>query len=299
MRFHPYCICLIIYLLISITGISNNCNGQPLAQDTIYLHQEIDFARYLFDHNYNTELEQLLKELPTASEDEKFNNELNFLRGQYYFYKKELDLSAHHFDLITPSHQEYEKSKITAIYCLTYMGHYASADSLLDKVKPHIPMEYFHYQKAGLSLLQNDRQGFLQHSQKFSYSNYALNDPELKLLASFQDIKLQKRKSPLIAGLCSAILPGSGKVYGGKPKQGIAALLPITFLGLQFYENIHKRGWDHPLTYFYGGLFSLFYIGNIWGSALSVKITNDEWNEKITQKVLFNLHIPMRIMYPD
>jgi hypothetical protein len=60
---------------------------------------------------------------------------------------------------------------------------------------------------------------------------------------------------------------------------------------------LRKDGVSSPRFIIYGSLFSLFYIGNIWGSALSVKIKRQEFNEKIDEQILFDMHIPLRTLF--
>ncbi|MEO6916521.1 MAG: hypothetical protein ABI151_13580, partial [Chitinophagaceae bacterium] len=99
------------------------------------------------------------------------------------------------------------------------------------------------------------------------------------------------------AGVYSAILPGAGKFYAGKKKQGIAAFLPILSLGVVTYESYRKSGIKSARTLAFGSLFSLFYVGNIWGSVLSVKIKEKEFYREYDNKILFDLHIPLRNLY--
>jgi TM2 domain-containing membrane protein YozV len=95
----------------------------------------------------------------------------------------------------------------------------------------------------------------------------------------------------------SAIIPGSGKIYAGQLGQGIAAFLQNAIFGLQAYEGLQKDGIKSPRFIIYGGLFTLFYIGNVWGSALSVQIKRREFNEKVDEQIIFDMHIPLRTIF--
>ena len=59
-------------------------------------------------------------------------------------------------------------------------------------------------------------------------------------------------------------------------------------------ENYIKDGWKDPKTIIFGSLFGLFYIGNIWGSVLSVHVVNNEINNEINRQILFNKDIPLQ-----
>lgn len=79
-------------------------------------------------------------------------------------------------------------------------------------------------------------------------------------------------KSELKAVLLSAVLPGAGKIYTGNYGDGITALIITSLLGYISYDNFNAghdlRGW------IFAGLGTLFYSGNIYGSAAAVQIYN-------------------------
>jgi len=103
-----------------------------------------------------------------------------------------------------------------------------------------------------------------------------------------------KHRSPVLAGFYSALLPGAGKWYAGKKKQAIAAFLPIISLAAITYESYRKDGVKSARFIGFGTLFSIFYIGDIWGSTLSVKIRRNEFYKEYDNKILFDMHIPLR-----
>lgn len=79
-------------------------------------------------------------------------------------------------------------------------------------------------------------------------------------------------KSELKAALLSTIIPGAGKIYTGNYGDGITALIVTSVLGYISYDNFNA---GHNIR---GGIFaaigSLFYAGNIYGSAASAQIHN-------------------------
>jgi hypothetical protein len=92
-------------------------------------------------------------------------------------------------------------------------------------------------------------------------------------------------------------VPGLGKIYSGKKKQGIAAFLPVMSLALLTYEAYRMDGVKSARFIGFGALFGVFYIGNIWGSTLSVKIKQNEFNREYDNKILFDMHIPLRNLF--
>lgn len=85
------------------------------------------------------------------------------------------------------------------------------------------------------------------------------------------------KKSAIFAGFLSAIIPGSGKYYLGYPAQAKSSLLTNLALGASAAEILIKS--ESGLLATAGiGLFSVFYVGNIWGSAsLAKKIEYDQF----------------------
>ncbi len=100
-------------------------------------------------------------------------------------------------------------------------------------------------------------------------------------------------KSPWVAGMLSAVVPGLGKVYAGKPNQGLASFVTFSLFALQSYEAYYRLGSDSPVMYVTGLIALGYYIGNIWGSALSVKIKKSEElyeiNEDLRGRLYFSL----------
>jgi len=99
----------------------------------------------------------------------------------------------------------------------------------------------------------------------------------------------EKSRSPLVAGILSAILPGAGYVYTGQLKEGASAFLINGLLGIGIYELFRNGNTGS------GVLTSLvaapFYFGNIIGSANSAAIENN----KLTQQNLGMLRTKLRL----
>jgi len=70
-------------------------------------------------------------------------------------------------------------------------------------------------------------------------------------------------------------------------------------LGAITYENYRKEGFRNYKTITFGSLLTVFYAANIYGSVYSVKIYREEFNQQLHHAVLFNMHIPIRTVFPD
>ncbi len=99
------------------------------------------------------------------------------------------------------------------------------------------------------------------------------DEEERNSVSSFYDCKVEPQyKSPTLAGIMSAIIPGSGKMYVGEWGDGITALLATSLFAFLAYDNFSA---DHTTrAWIFTGLGAFFYAGNIYGSVASVQIFN-------------------------
>ncbi len=95
-----------------------------------------------------------------------------------------------------------------------------------------------------------------------------------------------KRKSSLLAGIYSAVIPGTGKLYCKKRHQFFTSLLTNAAFGYQAYEAGRKDGTNSSRFIITGILFSFFYIGNIWGSVLEARNYHLEQYRQFEHEVL-------------
>jgi TM2 domain-containing membrane protein YozV len=96
----------------------------------------------------------------------------------------------------------------------------------------------------------------------------------------------------------SAALPGLGKLYAGKPAEAISGFLYVGAMMATTYDFYNRQGLKSPFFIISAGLTSIFYIGNIWGSAMAVNRTKQEFNYEIDQRILLDMHIPLRNLFP-
>jgi TM2 domain-containing membrane protein YozV len=89
----------------------------------------------------------------------------------------------------------------------------------------------------------------------------------------------------LAAGFLSAIIPGLGKIYAQRTVDGLYSLLTIGLAGWQAYDGFHKDGLSSFKGWAFGVLGSILYIGNIYGSAVSVQIHNVRIRQKLYDEV--------------
>ena len=111
-------------------------------------------------------------------------------------------------------------------------------------------------------------------------SPFNLNEKEE--VSSFYDWKEDPPyKSSTVAGIMSAIIPGSGKIYIGETGDGIVGFLTTTLFAFIAYDNF-KAG-HNTRAWIWSGVTALFYAGNVYGSVAAAQVHNAkitfEYNE--------------------
>ncbi|MBO4340465.1 MAG: hypothetical protein J5835_03415 [Bacteroidales bacterium] len=147
-------------------------------------------------------------------------------------------------------------------------------------------------QRAGLALIGGNEPLFREESSHFTYSDYRLSESE-KALMDLSSVFEKRPGSPALAAVMSAILPGSGKVYAGKTGQGVASFLAVGSLAAITAEQWSHNGPYNWRTVLAGSLCAVLYIGNIYGSWLSVSIHQQEVNDETKALVIYNLTVPL------
>ncbi|PWD99134.1 hypothetical protein [Marinilabilia rubra] len=264
------------------------------------ISKRIQFANYLVNKDFHEEgvfeCKNILKELKLnqIQKDSVF-----YLKGWAEYNLKHLKESSFSFQKVSFQSTFYPKSILFGSYNLIHLGKYENATQVLNNFRPQnkINQHFINYLFAGIDLLQRDLPSFRKTVSLLppDYYGFEKELKHLKILAN--RLETQKEKSPVFAGILSGIVPGSGQIYSGKTGQGIAALLMSTGLALVTIENYEKQGPEKFKTIFFGSVFSVFYIGNIYGAVFSAKIANNERHALINKQVLFDLHIPLRNVF--
>lgn len=268
--------------LVSLWGITSLKAQQKAVSDSL-------FVEYLLEKKYYNDVLQWTKTSQT----------LPYFRGIAFYNQQQIDSAIHYFEKVPVQHPYYIKSRFLEEFGHVFSKRYLKADSILVNlsVVDSLYSALKNLQLAGVSLLRRDTVRFSAYKARFSGKYFAFSQEEEMLSRSYEMLRKHKRKSPVVAGLMSAIIPGSGKMYAGKLGQGVITLIQNAALGFQAYEAYRKDGWKSPRFFLYSGLFSFFYVGNIWGSVLTVNIRRQEFNDKIDEQILFNMQIPLRTVF--
>lgn len=154
---------------------------------------------------------------------------------------------------------------------------------LLEKARIFYLTEYF----ISLDKLVNDIDGSSIELKKIQIAFYLKtnlldsvhndlfknDDNDINTLKNF----FERRKNPAyksetVAGILSALIPGSGKIYAENYGDGITAFILTGLFSYLAYDNFKH---SHQFrAYLFSGLAAGFYFGNIYGSVASAQIFN-------------------------
>jgi len=125
--------------------------------------------------------------------------------------------------------------------------------------------------------------------KQFDQANRCLSDISESYSPIFKKLLLKsrnsKRKSPVLAGTLSALVPGSGKIYTNRFWDGLYSFLIIGVTSWRAYEGYKSKGFESVDFWVFGSMVSYFYLGNIYGSAISAKIYNQKIDNEIKNSI--------------
>jgi hypothetical protein len=280
-------ICIVLLFLL-LTAPSFSQNPTPC---------DLKFVFHLVDAGDMEEAIYLLDS--TICYTGKSNDSLNYLKGWSLYSLKRLVQSSESLVKVTPESEFYLKSHFFAAYNYTFTGNFDKALDALSKIefKSEKLSSVKNLELSGIYLLQGKREVSEDYLSRTNKNFYEITESADNLQKISADLYNHKVKSPLVAGLLSSIIPGSGKFYAGKRGEAISAFIASTGLGLVTWENYRKRGLNSFGTLAFGSAFLFSYTANIYGAVMTVHIAETEYKENVKNSILFNLHIPLRNIF--
>ena len=252
---------------------------------------DYDFALYLIDNDLKRDALRLVSSPCFTPSDT-----LTFLLGWAHYNLKQLPQAREYFQGIPKGSSFYDQSLFYSTAVSAHLGDFSTpVASLTGYDGPYTELRDL--QLSGLALLRDDPAAFKQASQSFGFSDFALQEAEHTLCDIYNSRYVKRAKSPALAAIASAIIPGSGKIYAGKLGEGISAFLLTGVFGAITAEHWVKDGPANWKTIVPGLLGAFLYIGNIYGSYMSVSIYNSNLKDAQDTAVLYNIHIPLRSVF--
>jgi hypothetical protein len=270
------------------------CSFEAYAQHA--LSRELDFIQHLIHQEAYEDAIYYINRDFRHSYPMPFRDSLNYFRGWSQYAIRDLDPSAAFLLQVSSDSPLFFKSRFFAAYNYSHLGKLRLSESILQNLKTRGRLSNLRdFQLGGIALLSRDTQKFTDCFRRLETVRDFAWDTEKKHLEEYHLELLRYRKKSMVAGVfMSALVPGAGKIYAGKTGEGISAFLIVAATGAAACENYRKLGPGHAKTILFGSLFAVLYLGNIYGTLFTVKLANEEFNHEMDQKILFNMHIPLR-----
>ncbi len=203
---------------------------------------------------------QAFQNLLSDSSDSKFVSSAYYQIGVSYFLMEQFGKSV-----------EFLKSSLPSISDVKYSTNAQQVIGLSYLMQ----REWFSAEKIFNNLQQSDVIEVRENASL--YSNYAKQGQQLP------------KRSPLLAGLMSTIIPGSGRLYTGRINDAITSLITVGIAGWQAYDGFNRDGLSSVKGWTLGTLSGIFYLGNIYGSVLSARVYNDHVSEEFLSTLYITL----------
>lgn len=284
----------VITLLLCIACVT----ALQAQQDTTRLNDRVDFLLHLTGTNQLEDAAYYGNNLlcDTVENTESFRDTISYICASAFDRVKNPHTAISYYDKVSANSVFYYPSAYTSALLEAELKHYKIArdkfhDILYDE--KDVFTELKNFELAGTFLLLHDHTAF-DSLQRIFHPQDSLIAAEFNYYSQYNVVmQTMKKKSGFVAGALSAVIPGLGKVYTGKPAEGLAAFLKTVPLALITIENYRVNGFNNPQLYIFGSLFALFYVGNIWGSTLSAQIVYQEKIDAIHHNILVGLRIPV------
>lgn len=222
-----------------------------LYTQSVYAQVDNTFLKHLSENNLNIEYLTYLNTVKTSDDT------LAFYYSKYHFQFGNDSLFIHYAD----------RSKTLLKKDSSLLIHYSKY--FLNPESKH--SNHWFNSILDTSILVNDQLKQLNLVYNLTqYPNQIAKLPQ-QLQKDYNLYFKATKKKPIIAGILSAILPGTGMLYLNKPRAFASNLAIVGGFGYQTYESSRIFGWQHPLTIINAAFFSGFYLVNVIGSYLEVK----------------------------
>ncbi len=274
-------------------------NGVFAGEDNKEFSRELKFIMHLQSRGHFNEALFLLENVNPVTRPQK--DSVSYFKGWLLYSEKQLEPSAFYLMQVSKQSAFFNKSNFFAAYNHAYLGNTSLSVQLLNEfssdASPAVT-SMSGFQKAGIALLDRRLSDFERYAENFQ-GNYAfMASEEAKLIEYHTRISDKRARSPLLAGALSAAVPGLGRIYAGKTAEGISGLLYVGAMFLASWDFYNRLGSRSPFFIISAGVTGIFYVGNIWGSATAVSRINNEFNYEINQRILLDMHIPLRRLFP-
>jgi TolA-binding protein/TM2 domain-containing membrane protein YozV len=250
---------------------------------------------FLAEGEYYRAITEYKKFLFLFPDSEKADYAL-FRVGTAYYRGEEYESATHTFAAAQEKYGMGEYGAPSAYFegaSLWKLGRFDRAGAAFDRVAALDPTSgYAPLSLIGKSLLSYDAKnvpGCRGELARFleSYPQDARAERVRQTIALLDKNGEVPRKSPAVAGVMSAFVPGSGYMYAGRYGDGVVALIVNGLFIAGTVAAIHQE--NYAVAAIVGGIGLPFYIGNIYGSANAATKWNIGVRKELREKIAVSL----------
>lgn len=250
----------------------------------------LPFSKHLYTLNSYHEIIELDRFCPFNQQEPAMSDSLNYLLGNAFLKLHQADSALSHFVKLGDEGFYNRGIRLGLNNFLDRRAYQRSVKWLESGSFDVLNTPDVAFYSGGIYLLSHDLDAF----DSLLLEAPAISLDNTKVLNSFrQRYSETKKRSPWVAGMLSVVVPGLGKVYAGKPRQGLSVFFTIGLFALQSWEAYHRQGLKSPSMYITGAVALGYYFSDIWGSAMAVKIKNEEDLYEIDQDLHSRLYFSL------
>lgn len=265
---------------------ATDVNRQKVKQFAEYLYKNGDYSRASYEY---------LRVLHMFENDQSETLKLNLIIGKCFGYVDDYKNASKYFNVCLDSGTDNDVTNEAVIHMgwmLFKQGNYNDSISFLRVKKPSSNNPLINTLVLADLLCSGD----ISKSEELIKSYKNEERPYIKPFEKYLGIlKNIKKKSPVKAGLMSGILPGSGRIYSGRVTEGLISMASFFATSYLAYEGFRDQGIKSFRGWLFGSIGAFLYIGNIYGSVVSARITN----QKIDNNYKKGIEISMKFYIHD
>lgn len=256
----------------------------PLHASSLEIEKEYEWIEYLFNkERFEQTINEGLRfvyEHPTSP----LSDQVRMITGKSFLKTDDIEKAIETFEGLAAggtSTEVQQEAEMWLCNSLLQKGNYSGMRSRCDAFLARFPdsplrdRARFH---KGWSYLEEWQWAGAEDAFRSIDPNSDLFSPSQEIVKGIYELRDQKGKSPLAAGLLSLFLPGAGYVYAGRWQTGIAAFIVN---GLFIGATIEAFDNDLPILGSIIGMVELgWYSGTIYGSMSGARRYNYELREE-------------------
>lgn len=258
----------------------------------------VDFYQNLLNQKETNLAMLYLNKCELVAQNSSTLDSINFYKGKISFDTKQFKLSVSSLNKISETSVFYNQSKMYKSIGLVYLD---SSEKYINNELLSIKSDSVFNQiktitLASVALINNNLLVYDSLISQIKDSLFYYNNLQVSLNKWYKKAS-KKVKRPVVAAGLSALAPGLGKVYGGKPYDGLGTFLTHVPLGIILWESYNKAGPNSARFVSFTAITSLFYFGNIVASYHYIYKNRKEEKFDKKNEILLQCNVMLRNYY--